>query len=121
MQANLAATLNEVKESAAVIAVASHEIARGNVDLSNRTESQASSLEETASSMEQLTSTVQQNADNARQANQLVLSASDYATKGGRVVGDVVATMGSIKESSSKIVDIIGVIDGIAFQTNILA
>ncbi|MFS2117011.1 methyl-accepting chemotaxis protein, partial [Herbaspirillum frisingense] len=121
MQTNLATTLNEVKESAAVIAVASHEIARGNVDLSNRTESQASSLEETASSMEQLTSTVQQNAENARQANQLVLSASDYATKGGRVVGDVVATMGSIKESSSKIVDIIGVIDGIAFQTNILA
>ncbi len=121
MQANLATTLNEVKESAAVIAVASHEIARGNVDLSNRTESQASSLEETASSMEQLTSTVQQNAENARQANQLVVSASDYATKGGRVVGDVVATMGSIKESSSKIVDIIGVIDGIAFQTNILA
>ncbi|MFJ3056767.1 methyl-accepting chemotaxis protein [Herbaspirillum sp. NPDC087042] len=121
MQANLASTLNEVKESASVIAVASHEIARGNVDLSNRTESQASSLEETASSMEQLTSTVQQNAENARQANQLVVSASDYATKGGRVVGDVVATMGSIKESSSKIVDIIGVIDGIAFQTNILA
>jgi len=121
MQGNLATTLNEVKESAAVIAVASHEIARGNVDLSNRTESQASSLEETASSMEQLTSTVQQNAANAQQANQLVLSASDYATKGGRVVGDVVATMGSIKESSGKIVDIIGVIDGIAFQTNILA
>ncbi|WP_288392123.1 methyl-accepting chemotaxis protein [uncultured Herbaspirillum sp.] len=121
MQANLAATLNEVKQSAAVIAVASHEIARGNADLSNRTESQASSLEETASSMEQLTSTVQQNAANAQQANQLVLSASDYATKGGRVVGDVVATMGSIKESSGKIVDIIGVIDGIAFQTNILA
>ncbi|MCP1576582.1 methyl-accepting chemotaxis protein [Herbaspirillum rubrisubalbicans] len=118
---NLAATLNEVKQSAAVIAVASHEIARGNADLSNRTESQASSLEETASSMEQLTSTVQQNAANAQQANQLVLSASDYATKGGRVVGDVVATMGSIKESSGKIVDIIGVIDGIAFQTNILA
>ncbi|MBP0599873.1 MCP four helix bundle domain-containing protein [Herbaspirillum sp. LeCh32-8] len=121
MQANLATTLNEVKESAAIIAVASHEIARGNVDLSNRTESQASSLEETASSMEQLTSTVQQNAENARQANQLVVSASDYATKGGRVVGDVVETMGSIKESSRKIVDIIGVIDGIAFQTNILA
>ncbi|TWC67450.1 methyl-accepting chemotaxis protein [Herbaspirillum sp. SJZ099] len=121
MQSNLAATLNEVKESAAIIAVASHEIARGNVDLSNRTESQASSLEETASSMEQLTSTVQQNAENARQANQLVVSASDFATKGGRVVGDVVETMGSIKESSRKIVDIIGVIDSIAFQTNILA
>ncbi|MCA1323411.1 methyl-accepting chemotaxis protein [Herbaspirillum sp. alder98] len=121
MQANLATTLNEVKESAAIIAVASHEIARGNIDLSNRTESQASSLEETASSMEQLTSTVQQNAENARQANQLVVSASDYASKGGRVVSDVVDTMGSIKESSRKIVDIIGVIDGIAFQTNILA
>ncbi|MFL9926927.1 methyl-accepting chemotaxis protein [Herbaspirillum lusitanum] len=121
MQTNLAATLNEVKESAAIISVASREIARGNVDLSNRTESQASSLEETASSMEQLTSTVQQNAENARQANQLVVSASDYAIKGGRVVGDVVTTMGSIKESSRKIVDIIGVIDGIAFQTNILA
>ena len=121
MQANLAATLNEVKESAAIISVASHEIARGNIDLSNRTESQASSLEETASSMEQLTSTVQQNAENARQANQLVVSASDYAGKGGRVVSDVIDTMGSIKESSRKIVDIIGVIDGIAFQTNILA
>ncbi|WP_050468445.1 methyl-accepting chemotaxis protein [Herbaspirillum chlorophenolicum] len=121
MQSNLAVTLNDVKESAAIIAVASHEIARGNVDLSNRTESQASSLEETASSMEQLTSTVQQNAENARQANQLVVSASDFATKGGRVVGDVVETMGSIKESSRKIVDIIGVIDSIAFQTNILA
>jgi methyl-accepting chemotaxis protein len=121
MQTNLANTLHEVKQSATIISVASREIARGNVDLSNRTESQAASLEETASSMEQLTSTVQQNAENARQANQLVMSASEHAIKGGRVVGDVVSTMSSIKESSRKIVDIIGVIDGIAFQTNILA
>jgi methyl-accepting chemotaxis protein len=121
MQTKLAATVNEIKQSAAIIAVASQEIATGNADLSNRTESQASSLEETASSMEQLTSTVKQNAENAHQANQLVMSASDYAVKGGKVVGDVVQTMGSIKESSRKIVDIIGVIDGIAFQTNILA
>ncbi|AKZ61968.1 chemotaxis protein [Herbaspirillum hiltneri N3] len=121
MQTKLAVTVNEIKQSAAIIAVASQEIATGNADLSNRTESQASSLEETASSMEQLTSTVKQNAENAHQANQLVMSASDYAVKGGKVVGDVVQTMGSIKESSSKIVDIIGVIDGIAFQTNILA
>jgi methyl-accepting chemotaxis protein len=91
------------------------------MDLSGRTESQASSLEETASSMEQLTSTVKQNADNARQANQLVISASSVATRGGELVAQVVDTMGSIKASSSKIVDIIGVIDGIAFQTNILA
>jgi methyl-accepting chemotaxis protein len=121
MQTKLAVTVNEIKQSAAIIAVASQEIATGNADLSNRTESQASSLEETASSMEQLTSTVKQNAENAHQANQLVMSASDYAVKGGKVVGDVVQTMGSIKESSRKIVDIIGVIDGIAFQTNILA
>src|SRR5450830_583705 len=121
MQIKLVATVHEIKQSAAIIAQASEEIASGNVDLSNRTESQASSLEETASSMEQLTSTVKQNAENAHQANELVMSASDYAVKGGKVVGDVVATMGSIKQSSSKIVDIIGVIDGIAFQTNILA
>jgi len=121
MQLKLAATVHEIKQSAEIIAQASEEIASGNLDLSNRTESQASSLEETASSMEQLTSTVKQNAENAHQANQLVMSASDYAVKGGKVVGDVVATMGSIKQSSSKIVDIIGVIDGIAFQTNILA
>ena len=89
--------------------------------LSARTESQAGSLEETASSIEELTSTVKQNADNAQQAHQLVISASDLAVKGGNVVGQVVDTMGSIKESSRKIVDIISVIDGIAFQTNILA
>ncbi len=121
MQTKLSATVYEIKQSAAIIAIASQEIATGNADLSNRTESQASSLEETASSMEQLTSTVKQNAENAHQANQLVMSASAHAIKGGKVVGDVVATMGSIKQSSSKIVDIIGVIDGIAFQTNILA
>lgn len=103
------------------INVAAKEIATGNTDLSNRTESQASSLEETASSMEELTSTVKQNADNARQANQLVTTASDLAVKGGEVVGNVVQTMASIKESSGKIADIISVIDGIAFQTNILA
>jgi methyl-accepting chemotaxis protein len=92
-----------------------------NLDLSSRTEQQASSLEETASSMEELTSTVRQNAENARQANQLVVSTADVAVKGGQVVGQVVDTMASIKDSSRKIADIIGVIDGIAFQTNILA
>ncbi|NEX62657.1 methyl-accepting chemotaxis protein [Noviherbaspirillum galbum] len=121
MQQNLVGTVNNIKQSTETIAIASREIASGNADLSARTESQASSLEETASSMEELTTTVKQNAENARQANQLVVSASDYAVKGGDVVGQVVDTMGSIKESSRKIVDIIGVIDGIAFQTNILA
>ncbi|OWW22489.1 methyl-accepting chemotaxis protein [Noviherbaspirillum denitrificans] len=121
MQSNLVETVNQIKRGTETISVASREIASGNADLSARTESQASSLEETASSMEELTTTVKQNAENARQANQLVVSASDYALKGGEVVGQVVETMGSIKESSRKIVDIIGVIDGIAFQTNILA
>jgi len=114
-------TIAQVRSSTETIATATSEIAVGNMDLSGRTEAQASSLEETASAMEELTSTVKQNAENARQANQLVVSASDFATKGGAVVGQVVDTMGSIKESSRKIVDIIGVIDGIAFQTNILA
>ncbi len=114
-------TIAQVRNSTETIATATGEIAAGNMDLSSRTEAQASSLEETASAMEELTSTVKQNAENARQANQLVVSASDFATKGGAVVGQVVDTMGSIKESSRKIVDIIGVIDGIAFQTNILA
>lgn len=121
MNDSLIGTVGKVRQGTETIGVASREIAAGNGDLSSRTESQASSLEETASSMEELTATVKQNADNARQANQLVVSASDFAVKGGKVVGHVVETMGSIKESSRKIVDIIGVIDGIAFQTNILA
>ncbi|HSY27897.1 MAG TPA: methyl-accepting chemotaxis protein, partial [Burkholderiaceae bacterium] len=121
MDDSLLKIVGEVREGTDAIATASAEIASGNADLSSRTESQASSLEETASSMEELTDTVRQNAENARQANQLVVSASEFAAKGGKVVGQVVTTMGSIKDSSRKIVDIIGVIDGIAFQTNILA
>ncbi|MDE2427383.1 MAG: HAMP domain-containing protein [Burkholderiales bacterium] len=121
MQSNLLETVSRIKTGTETITVAAQEIAHGNADLSSRTESQASSLEETASSMEELTSTVKQNADNARQANQLVVSATGVAVKGGAVVGQVVNTMSSIKDSSRKIVDIIGVIDGIAFQTNILA
>ncbi|MFZ6875833.1 methyl-accepting chemotaxis protein [Undibacterium sp. Di27W] len=117
----LSSVIGNVRHGTETINVAAAEIASGNADLSSRTESQASSLQETASSMEELTSTVKQNADNARQANQLVISASGVAVKGGEVVGQVVTTMGSIKESSRKIVDIISVIDGIAFQTNILA
>jgi methyl-accepting chemotaxis protein len=113
--------VSQVRSGTDTIATASNEIAAGNLDLSSRTEEQASSLEETASSMEQLTSTVKQNADNARQANTLARSASDVASKGGSIVAQVVDTMGSINASSRKIVDIIAVIDGIAFQTNILA
>jgi methyl-accepting chemotaxis protein-2 (aspartate sensor receptor) len=117
----LAGVVGNVRQGTDQIATASSQIAAGNLDLSTRTEEQASALEETASSMEELTSTVKQNADNARQANQLAGSASSVAVKGGTVVAQVVDTMGSINESSKKIVDIIGVIDGIAFQTNILA
>jgi methyl-accepting chemotaxis protein len=121
MQDQLTDVVVRIKTSSDAIATASGQIAAGNQDLSSRTEEQASSLEETAASMEELTSTVKQNADNARQANQLALSASEVAIKGGNVVGQVVDTMASINASSKKIVDIIGVIDGIAFQTNILA
>jgi methyl-accepting chemotaxis protein len=113
--------VGQIREATDAIHTAAREIASGNADLSARTESQASSLEETASSMDQITSTVKANADNARQANQLARGASDIAIRGGRVVGEVVTTMGAIAEASKKIADIIGVIDGIAFQTNILA
>jgi len=121
MNESLARIVSEVRSGTDAISTASNQIAAGNADLSQRTEEQASSLEETASSMEELTSTVKQNADNARQANQLAAGASSVAVKGGEVVGQVVNTMTSINESSKKIVDIISVIDGIAFQTNILA
>ena len=121
MQSSLIKIVGEVRQGTDTIVTASSQIAAGNMDLSSRTEQQASSLEETAASMEELTSTVKQNADNARQANQLAESASSVAVKGGRVVSQVVDTMSAINSSSKKIVDIIGVIDGIAFQTNILA
>ena len=121
MNNNLVDIVSRVRSGTDSIATASSEIAAGNLDLSSRTEQQAGSLEETASSMEELTSTVRQNADNARQANQLAITAAGIASRGGSVVAEVVATMGSINESSRKIVDIISVIDGIAFQTNILA
>ncbi|MBX9869952.1 MAG: MCP four helix bundle domain-containing protein [Burkholderiaceae bacterium] len=121
MQESLINIVGEVSSGAETIASASSQIASGNLDLSSRTEQQASSLEETASSMEELTSTVKHNGDNARQANQLAVSATEVATRGGQVVAQVVDTMGRINDSSKKIVDIISVIDGIAFQTNILA
>jgi len=121
MSASLAGIVADVRRGADSMTTGAREIASGNMDLSSRTEQQASSLEETASSMEELTSTVKQNADNARQANQLALTASGVATQGGEVVAQVVDTMAAIDSSSKKIVDIIGVIDGIAFQTNILA
>ncbi|HQS31611.1 MAG TPA: Cache 3/Cache 2 fusion domain-containing protein, partial [Polaromonas sp.] len=121
MRQSLVSIVGNVRTGTDTIATASSQIAAGNMDLSSRTEEQASSLEETAASMEELTSTVKQNADNARQANQLAETASSVAVKGGRVVAQVVGTMSAINSSSKKIVDIIGVIDGIAFQTNILA
>jgi methyl-accepting chemotaxis protein len=121
MNGNLLRIVTQVRAGTETIATASSEIAAGNQDLSSRTEQQASSLEETASSMEELTATVKQNADNARQANQLAISAADVATRGGDVVARVVDTMASINDASKKVVDIISVIDGIAFQTNILA
>ena len=121
MNDKLADIVRNVRNGTDTIATASGEIAAGNLDLSSRTEQQASSLEETASSMEELTSTVRQNAENAGQANQLAINASEVAQRGGTVVSEVVQTMEQINESARKIVDIIGVIDGIAFQTNILA
>jgi methyl-accepting chemotaxis protein len=121
MNSNLVGIVGQVRSGTELIASASTEIAAGNQDLSSRTEQQASSLEETASSMEELTSTVKFNAENARQANELAINASQIASRGGSVVGEVVDTMGSINDSSRKIVEIIAVIDGIAFQTNILA
>jgi methyl-accepting chemotaxis protein len=121
MVGRLTGIVSGVRSTTDAISTASQEIAAGNSDLSQRTEEQASSLEETASSMEELTSTVKQNAENAKQANQLAANASDIAVKGGMAVGEVVQTMGSISASSKKIMDIISVIEGIAFQTNILA
>jgi methyl-accepting chemotaxis protein len=121
MNASLIRIVAEVRSGTDSIAAASSEIASGNLDLSSRTEQQAASLGQTSSSMRELTDTVQQNADNARQANQLAAKASEVAVRGGSVVSHVIDTMGSITASSKKIVDIIGVIDGIAFQTNILA
>ena len=121
MRVSLAGVVSNVREGSQGVATASAEIAQGNHDLSARTEQQASALEKTAASMDNLSSTVQQNADNARQANQLAQSASTVATQGGEVVAEVVQTMKQINEASKRIFDIIGVIDGIAFQTNILA
>ncbi|HBQ78735.1 MAG TPA: methyl-accepting chemotaxis protein, partial [Erwinia persicina] len=120
MNENLLKIVNDVRAGSDLIATASGEISAGNMDLSSRTEQQASSLEETASAMEQITSTVKQNADNARQANLLAAQASQVAIQSGDAVRQVVNTMEMINGSSKKIVDIISVIDGIAFQTNIL-
>ncbi|MCC7703973.1 MCP four helix bundle domain-containing protein [Janthinobacterium sp. GW460P] len=121
MQESLTTVVSSVRQDSDTVSLAAAEISSGNSDLSLRTEQQASSLEETASSMEELTSTVRKNAENAREANVLATTASDVASKGGAVVGQVMGTMDLISESSRKIVDIISVIDGIAFQTNILA
>jgi methyl-accepting chemotaxis protein len=121
MNQNLATLVGDVRNGIDTIYTASSEIASGNMDLSARTESQASSLEETAAAMDQLTMTVQRNADNANKANDLAKSASEVAVKGGTVVSQVVDTMKSIKTSSQKVVDIVSVIEGITFQTNILA
>jgi len=121
MNGNLARIVHDVRQGTEIIVTASSEIAIGNQDLSNRTEEQAGSLEETAASMEEITATVQKNASNTLQANRLAADAAGVAAKGGEMVSAVVSTMGAIEESSRKIVDIISVIDGIAFQTNILA
>ena len=119
--ANLTAIVGRIQQAAGSITSAAGEIATGNADLSRRTEQQAADLEETAASMEELTATVRQNADHARQANQLSLGAAGVATEGGRVVDQVITTMGAIEQSSRRIADIISVIDSLAFQTNILA
>jgi methyl-accepting chemotaxis protein len=121
MNDSLVGIVAQVRSGTDTIASASSEISTGSLDLSSRTESQASSLEETAAAVEELTGTVKQNADNARQANQLSITASNVAVEGGAVVAQVVTTMGAINDASRKIADIISVIDGIAFQTNILA
>jgi methyl-accepting chemotaxis protein len=121
MQRSLVKLIGEVRAAADSIATGSSQIATGNLDLSSRTEEQSSSLQETAASMEQLTATVKQNAENAQQASSLSTNASDIAQKGSSVVGQVVTTMGEISDSSNKISDITGIIEGIAFQTNILA
>ena len=121
MQDSLATMVAMVHQSSINVASASEQIAQGNNDLSSRTEEQASALEETAASMEQLNATVRQNAENSRQANQLAQTATSIAVQGGEVVADVVRTMRDINDSSNKISEIIGVIDSIAFQTNILA
>lgn len=121
LQTNIKLLVGQIKQATEQVSQGANEIAIGNHDLSARTETQASSLEETASSIEELTSTVKQNADNAHKATDIVVETAAFADKGGQVVANVVQTMGSIKESSAKIADIIGVIDGIAFQTNILA
>ncbi|NYS34408.1 HAMP domain-containing protein, partial [Streptococcus danieliae] len=121
MSESLVRIVAEVRSGTETISTASSEIAAGNLDLSARTEQQAGSLEETASAMEELTATVRQNSDNARQAKQMAVSASDKAVRGGEVMGDVIRTMEAIDSASNKIADIISVIDGIAFQTNILA
>ena len=121
MQSGLAQVVGSVRSNADNVATASAQIAQGNLDLSGRTEEQASALQQTAATMEQLASTVRNNADNAQQANELALGASSVAVKGGQMVGEVVATMKGINDSSRQIAEIISVIDGIAFQTNILA
>jgi methyl-accepting chemotaxis protein len=121
MREDLANAVAGIRLSAESVSAASKEIASGNAELSSRTEEQASSLEETSASMEELTSTVKQNTESARQANQLAIGASEVASRGSEAMREVMATMGDIADSAKKVVDIIGVIDGIAFQTNILA
>jgi aerotaxis receptor len=121
MNSNLIATIRDVRVNVETMAVATRQIAAGNADLSGRTESQAASLEETASSIDEFSSTVKQNAENSAQANDLAVAASEVAVEGGQIVAEVITTMDEINASSKKIVDIIGLIEGIAFQTNILA